>query len=242
MGTIVTVVRIAWRRSGVSRLMANRDGARRSHLSIFRGTKAFFTLGVIAASTASGLTAQADIANWSFYKGAAFVKSSHSRDEGGMVGVFDVEVRRTMTAMDQKDMICDYQAQVRMTLPNGHAYTDNSPVHNGCNATVPCRRGSGFASTEHAPTTIPIPGGASSKAAGGTTSPAANSRRSVSRNSDETASCLRRGRRGNDRLARIYAGLASRPATGPCGGAGIDPSLGPERSTGTASCLCRRPH
>jgi hypothetical protein len=129
----VTVVRIAWRRSGVSRLRANPDGARRSHLNIFRGTTAFFTLGVIAASTASGLTAQADIANWSFYKGAAFVKSSHSRDEGGMVGIFDVEVRRTMTAMDQKDMICDYQAQVRMTLPNGHAYTDNSPVHNGCN-------------------------------------------------------------------------------------------------------------
>lgn len=102
-------------------------------MSILRGTKAFFALGVIAASTVSGFMAQADISNWSFYKGAAFVKSSHSRDEGGMIGIFDVEVRRTMTATDQKDMICDYQAQVRLTMPNGHAYTDNSPVHNGCN-------------------------------------------------------------------------------------------------------------
>ena len=102
-------------------------------MNIFRGTKLFFALGVVTATTASGLAAQADIANWSFYKGAAFVKLSQHREEGGMVGVFDVDVRRTMTGTDQKDMICDYQAQVRITFPNGYPYTDNSPVHNGCN-------------------------------------------------------------------------------------------------------------
>lgn len=102
-------------------------------MHFLNGTKAFFALGLVTASTASSVAAQADIANWSFYKGAAFVKENHQKEESGMVGIFDVEVRRTMTGTDQKDMICDYQAQVRLILPNGYAYTDNSPVHNGCN-------------------------------------------------------------------------------------------------------------
>lgn len=102
-------------------------------MRILSGTRAFYVFGAVAASTVSGIAAHADIANWSFYKGAAFVKENHQQEEGGMVGIFDVEVRRTMTAHNQKDMICDYQAYVKLTLPSGYAYTDESPTHSGCN-------------------------------------------------------------------------------------------------------------
>jgi hypothetical protein len=53
-----------------------------------------------------------------------------------MAGIYDVEVRRVMTAHNQRDMICDYQAYVRLTLPSGYAYTDHSPFHEGCNQYV----------------------------------------------------------------------------------------------------------
>ena len=97
------------------------------------GTRAAFALGVAAGMTVLGTSARADIQNWAFYKGAAVVKEKHQNEGNGMVGVFDVEVRRSMTAHNQKDMICDYQSYVTLTLPNGHAYSDHSPTHSGCN-------------------------------------------------------------------------------------------------------------
>ncbi len=30
-------------------------------------------------------------------------------------------------------MICDYQAYIKLTLPGGYPYTDQSPFHTGCN-------------------------------------------------------------------------------------------------------------
>lgn len=38
-----------------------------------------------------------------------------------------------MTGPNQKDMICDYQAYVKLTLPSGYEYTDLSSFHEGCN-------------------------------------------------------------------------------------------------------------
>ncbi len=59
-------------------------------------------LGVADAAALSGATAHADIRNWSFYKGAAVVKEHHQPEGDGMVGVFDVEVRRTMTGANRR--------------------------------------------------------------------------------------------------------------------------------------------
>jgi hypothetical protein len=89
-----------------------------------------FVLGVVAGSLVAG-TAHADIRNASFWKGAAVVKENHHRHDG-TASIFDVEVRRFMTAHNQKDQICEYQAQVKLTLPNGYTYTDESPVRDGC--------------------------------------------------------------------------------------------------------------
>lgn len=38
-----------------------------------------------------------------------------------------------MTGPNQKDMICDYQAYVKLTLPSRYEYTDLSSFHEGCN-------------------------------------------------------------------------------------------------------------
>jgi len=76
--------------------------------------------------------AYADMQNVTFYGGSAFFKESH-RDEGnGLVGLWDVEVRRVMQFKNAWEQICDYQADVKVTLPN-HVYDDMSRFHEGCN-------------------------------------------------------------------------------------------------------------
>jgi hypothetical protein len=89
-----------------------------------------FVLGVVVGSLLLGV-AHADIRNAAFWKGAAVVKENHHRHDG-TAGVFDVEVRRFMTAHNQKDQICEYQAMVKLTLPSGYPYTDHSPTRRGC--------------------------------------------------------------------------------------------------------------
>jgi hypothetical protein len=77
--------------------------------------------------------AYADMQNGTFYGGSAFFKESH-RDEGnGLVGLWDVDVRRVMQFKNAWEQICDYQAEVKVSLPQGTVYDDLSSLHEGCN-------------------------------------------------------------------------------------------------------------
>jgi hypothetical protein len=77
--------------------------------------------------------AYADMQNGTFYSGSAFFKESH-RDEGnGLVGLWDVEVRRVLQFKNVWEQICDYQAEVKITLPQGKVFDDLSSLHEGCN-------------------------------------------------------------------------------------------------------------
>ncbi len=86
----------------------------------------------VVASPLPG-AAYADMQNVTFYNGSAFFKESH-RDEGkGLVGLWDVEVRRALQFKNSWGQICDYQARVKITLPRGTVFDDHSSFHEGCN-------------------------------------------------------------------------------------------------------------
>ena len=71
--------------------------------------------------------------NGTFYGGSAFFKKSH-RDEGnGLVGLWDVDVRRVTQFQNAWEQICDYQAEVKIRLPQATVYDDLSSFHEGCN-------------------------------------------------------------------------------------------------------------
>jgi len=78
---------------------------------------------LVAAALAAGLigtSATAAIAsmnvNATFYSGYAQVSYNTDRHDG-MVGIFDISIKRGMAYQHYKDMICDYQAMATLTLP-----------------------------------------------------------------------------------------------------------------------------
>jgi hypothetical protein len=77
--------------------------------------------------------AYADMQNVTFYGGSAFLKESHRNEGRNMVGLWDVEVRRVMQFKNSWNQICDYQARVKITLPQGTVFDDSSSLHEGCN-------------------------------------------------------------------------------------------------------------
>jgi hypothetical protein len=91
------------------------------------------SVGVLLAAGPFVGRALADMQNATFYGGSAFFKESH-RDEGnGLVGLWDVDVRRVMQFKNAWEQICDYQAEVKVRLPQGTVYDDLSSFHEGCN-------------------------------------------------------------------------------------------------------------
>ena len=90
-------------------------------------------VGVLCAAGPFVGQAYADMQNGTFYGGSAFFKESH-RDEGtGLVGLWDVDMRRVLQFKNAWEQICDYQAEVKITLPQGHVFDDLSSFHEGCN-------------------------------------------------------------------------------------------------------------
>ncbi len=91
------------------------------------------SVGVLCAAGPFVGQAYADMQNGTFYGGSAFFKESH-RDEGtGLVGLWDVDMRRVLQFKNAWEQICDYQAEVKITLPQGHVFDDLSSFHEGCN-------------------------------------------------------------------------------------------------------------
>ena len=85
---------------------------------------------LIAASAPSA--SAATHINGAFYSGYAQITYTQDR-HGGMVGFFDVSIKRGMAYKSYTEMICDYQAMVTLTLPSGYTYKDESSFHEGCN-------------------------------------------------------------------------------------------------------------
>jgi len=100
----------------------------------FFSTRAIaLSVGVLCAAGPFVGQAYADMQNGTFYGGSAFFKESH-RDEGtGLVGLWDVDMRRVLQFKNAWEQICDYQAEVKITLPQGHVFDDLSSFHEGCN-------------------------------------------------------------------------------------------------------------
>jgi hypothetical protein len=71
--------------------------------------------------------------NGTFYSGSAFFKESHHDEGNGLVGLWDVEVRRVLQFKNVWEQICDYQAEVKITLPQRKVFDDFSSFHEGCN-------------------------------------------------------------------------------------------------------------
>lgn len=91
------------------------------------------SVGVLFAAGPFVGRAYADMQNGTFYGGSAFFKESH-RDEGnGLVGLWDVEIRRVLQFKNVWEQICDYQAEVKITLPQRTVFDDVSSLHEGCN-------------------------------------------------------------------------------------------------------------
>ena len=91
------------------------------------------SVGVLCGAGPFVGQAYADMQNGTFYGGSAFFKESH-RDEGtGLVGLWDVDMRRVLQFKNAWEQICDYQAEVKITLPQGHVFDDLSSFHEGCN-------------------------------------------------------------------------------------------------------------
>lgn len=92
---------------------------------------AFGILSVMGSPLIS--QAYADMQNVTFYNGSAFFKESHRAEGKGLVGLWDVEIRRALQFKNSWGQICDYQARVKITLPRGTAFDDYSSFHEGCN-------------------------------------------------------------------------------------------------------------
>jgi hypothetical protein len=91
--------------------------------------------GVVVPAGPAG----ADTRNPTFYGGAASVFETHRDEGGGQVGMWDVEVRRSV--FGPFSQICDYQAKVTVRIPNGFTYVEESPFEGGCRFWgVPARR------------------------------------------------------------------------------------------------------
>lgn len=81
----------------------------------FFSTRAIaLSVGVLCAAGPFVGQAYADMQNGTFYGGSAFFKESH-RDEGtGLVGLWDVDMRRVLQFKNAWEQICDYQAEVKI--------------------------------------------------------------------------------------------------------------------------------
>src|SRR5688572_6958831 len=102
----------------------------RSHTRIF----AFAAGALCAIASPFAQRAHADMQNVTFYGGSAFLKESHRNEGPHMVGLWDVEIRRAMQFKNSWNQICDYQARVKITVPQGTVFDDSSSLHEGCNA------------------------------------------------------------------------------------------------------------
>lgn len=89
-------------------------------------------LAVVALQIPSPAAHAKTNVNPAFYGGYTQVSYNTDRHDG-MVGIFDVSVKRGMAYKDYMDMICDYQAKATLTLPSGYSYEDESSFHHGCN-------------------------------------------------------------------------------------------------------------
>jgi hypothetical protein len=77
--------------------------------------------------------AYADMQNGTFYGGSAFFKESHRNEGNGLIGLWGVDVRRVLQFKNAWEQICDYQAEVKITFPQGTIFDDLSSFHEGCN-------------------------------------------------------------------------------------------------------------
>jgi len=145
------------------------------------------SIGLLCVAGPFAGRAFADMQNGTFYSGSAFFKESHHDEGNGLVGLWDVEVRRVLQFKNVWEQICDYQAEVKVTLPQGKVFDDVSSFHEGCNPnggpawfTFPQ-----FGDKDNTTTTRKAP---SSRRTGRTTTPAASSARSGPRGC-EARSC-----------------------------------------------------
>jgi hypothetical protein len=75
---------------------------------LFHNRAVALSVGLLCAAGPFVGRAYADMQNGTFYNGSAFFKESHRNEGNGLVGLWDVEVRRVLQFKNVWEQICDY--------------------------------------------------------------------------------------------------------------------------------------